>query len=74
MPKRDRDYDPHRRLAAAVVADAVKELGPRNGKGVKRTANAWLWTERAANWMELLGFDPAAVRSKLVKQGRLKPL
>ena len=76
MTKRDRMYNPHRRLAAAVVADAVRELSltQKRDRELRETANAWLWTEKAAGWMELLGYNPTAMRERLVQQGRLKTL
>ena len=62
--------DPHRRLAAAVIADAVKDL-TADKKEHRQTANDFLWSAHATRWLDYLNLEPQALRERLVAAGRL---
>lgn len=63
-------WNPHRRLAAAVLLDAVKSLKSAS-RAERVEARAWLRSRKGAGWMCLLGFDPDAFREGLARKGLL---
>lgn len=60
---------PYRRIAAAVVANAVEDLKLRGER--RKLAAEWLLSKRGARWMCLLGFEPEAIREGLRRKGQL---
>src|SRR5687767_3465580 len=63
--------DPCRKLAMAVLTQAIADMFAKNNDDARHDARAWLRSDSTANLYDfvsladLLGFDPECVRAKL---------